>query len=672
MRYRREIDGLRAVAVLPVIFFHAGFSWFSGGYVGVDVFFVISGYLITTILLDDLENGAFSLAKFYERRARRIFPALFFVMLCCIPFAWLWMLPSQFKDFSQSFVAVTFFASNFLFWIKSGYFSPVSEEKPLLHTWSLAVEEQFYLFFPLLLWFLWRFGRNPLFYTVIFISGISLLLAEWGWRHQPSANFYLLPFRAWELGAGALCAMWLHGRPPLASTPMSLLGLAMILFSIMAFDETIPFPSLYALIPVGGTALVILFASPSTLVGRWLSVKLAVGIGLISFSAYLWHQPLMAFMRIRSLAPPSSEVMLLLSAASLGLAYLTWRFVETPFRKGEVVLVKNRRRVFASSIVASTLLLGSGLYGHIKDGLPQRLPMQAVMLASESENRNPRRDECHAEAYETVPECTYGGQKLGAIVLGDSHAASVIRAIESAMDDPDKHVLDWTLASCPTILGIKSAETGNPGCGEFVEYALAKSRELDPNVPVFIVNRLSSYLFGGNGYHNNDNKAAYPEYYLSQRFESRSPAYLEDMATGIVQTACKFAKDREVYMFRPIPELKQHVPNYMAKSLLFTGQVQRVHISEAEYRERHQLAFAIQDRAAEACGVQIIDPLPYLCGQGGCWGDIEGQPIYYDDDHLSETGGKVLIPAIQSAFHQRTGTRGQATDASVASFFERR
>jgi peptidoglycan/LPS O-acetylase OafA/YrhL len=192
MIYRREIDGLRAVAVVPVILFHAGLSLFSGGYVGVDVFFVISGYLITSIFIGE----DFSIARFYERRARRILPALFFVMLCCVPFAWMWMLPSELKDFSESVVAVVFLASNVLFWREEEYFAPAAELKPLLHTWSLAVEEQFYLLFPIFLLLAWRFGRNRVFWSICLIGAISLAASEWGWRNNPSANFYLAPTRA--------------------------------------------------------------------------------------------------------------------------------------------------------------------------------------------------------------------------------------------------------------------------------------------------------------------------------------------------------------------------------------------------------------------------------------------------------------------------------------------
>ena len=210
MKYRREIDGLRAVAVLPVIFFHSGFEIFSGGFVGVDVFFVISGYLITTIIINEMDGGTFSLLNFYERRARRILPALFFVVLCCLPVAWYLLMPLEMKDFSQSLVAVATFSSNILFWRESGYFSAPSELKPLLHTWSLAVEEQFYILFPLFLMAAWRFGKRAIVWALVVVSVISMTLAQWGAYNHPSAAFYLLPARAWELLIGSLAAFYLQ------------------------------------------------------------------------------------------------------------------------------------------------------------------------------------------------------------------------------------------------------------------------------------------------------------------------------------------------------------------------------------------------------------------------------------------------------------------------------
>ena len=317
MIYRKEIDGLRAVAVVPVILFHAGLAVFSGGYVGVDVFFVISGYLITTILISELEQGNFSIARFYERRARRILPALFLVMLCCIPFAWIWMLPKELQDFSLSLVAVALFGSNILFWRQESYFAPAAELKPLLHTWSLAVEEQYYLLFPLALMLCWRFGRGRVFLTIAGVAVASLLLSEWGWRNAPSANFYLAPMRAWELLIGSLCAFWLSGRDLRPNNRLSLLGLALIVFAIFYYDDATPFPSVYALLPVLGTALIILFGGAGTWVAGMLGARPFVGIGLISYSAYLWHQPLFAFARLRSINEPTQSLMLVLAALSL-------------------------------------------------------------------------------------------------------------------------------------------------------------------------------------------------------------------------------------------------------------------------------------------------------------------------------------------------------------------
>lgn len=304
MKYRAEIDGLRALAVIPVILFHAGFEWFSGGFVGVDVFFVISGYLITTIIISEMAEGKFSMVNFYERRARRILPALFFVMAACLPFAWLWLTPSDLKDFGQSLIAVSFFSSNMLFWLESGYFDTAAELKPLLHTWSLAVEEQYYILFPIFLMLTWRLGVKWISIILSFVFLLSLGLAVLGTQYATnpqitSGTFFLLPTRGWELLVGVFAAFYLkyktHPKSRTFNQILSLLGFSMIAYSIIVFDETTPFPSLYALIPTIGTGLLILCAVPKTIVHKLLSLKAIVGIGLISYSAYLWHQPLLAF-----------------------------------------------------------------------------------------------------------------------------------------------------------------------------------------------------------------------------------------------------------------------------------------------------------------------------------------------------------------------------------------
>ena len=374
MQYRREIDGLRAVAVVPVILFHAGLEHFSGGFIGVDIFFVISGYLITTILMVEMESGRFSIARFYERRARRILPALFLVMLCCIPFAWLWMLPSQMEAFSKSLAAVALFGSNILFWREEGYFAATADLKPLLHTWSLAVEEQFYVVFPIALLVLRRLAHGRLIWVLAVVAVLSLGVSEWGWRNSPDANFYLAPSRAWELLTGSICALLLmqsRSEPP-SSNFISLAGMGLIVFSIFYFDEETPFPSIYALLPVLGTALIIVFGNERTWVARLLSYPVFVGIGLISYSAYLWHQPLFAFARIRSGLEADQSLLLVLAAASFALAAASWHFVERPFRQGPQSLLTTRRAVFGFSAAISLGFIAFGAYGVASGGIPAR------------------------------------------------------------------------------------------------------------------------------------------------------------------------------------------------------------------------------------------------------------------------------------------------------------
>ncbi|HSL04205.1 MAG TPA: acyltransferase, partial [Nitrospiraceae bacterium] len=276
MNYRREIDGLRAFAVIPVILFHAGFQTFSGGFVGVDVFFVISGYLITSIILEEKQAGTFTLVGFYERRVRRILPALFVVMFACLPFAWLWLPALEMRSFSQSLVAVSGFASNVLFYLKSDYFETAAALKPLLHTWSLAVEEQYYLLFPIFLLLIWRLGKHWIVAMLAVVAIISLALAQWGSLNHQAFTFFLLPTRGWELLVGAFIAFFLTTKDDDKATSkrisqsFSIVGLALITCAVFVFDKHTPFPSIYALMPTIGAALIILFATEQTLVGRLL------------------------------------------------------------------------------------------------------------------------------------------------------------------------------------------------------------------------------------------------------------------------------------------------------------------------------------------------------------------------------------------------------------------
>jgi peptidoglycan/LPS O-acetylase OafA/YrhL len=358
LKYRAEIDGLRALAVIPVILFHAGFEIFSGGFVGVDVFFVISGYLITTILIEDIENKRFSIINFYERRARRILPVLFFVMLLSSFFAWVLLPNEMLYKFGGGLIGVSLFVSNVVFWRQQGYFDETAELNPILHTWSLAVEEQYYVLFPIFLMLTWRFGKNRVFWMIVVLSAISLVLSEWGWRNKPTANFYLLPTRAWELFAGSIAAFIVQRNGVQKNDPLAFLGLAAIVLSIFFYDESTPFPSVYALVPVLGVVLLILYANKETLTAKLLSTKVFVSIGLVSYSAYLWHQPIFAYMRVYT-----NEVTIgyfvasILVIVTFVFSYCSWKFIEAPFR--DRTLIK-RYPMFAISLIALVAMFALG------------------------------------------------------------------------------------------------------------------------------------------------------------------------------------------------------------------------------------------------------------------------------------------------------------------------
>lgn len=435
VKYRREIDGLRAVAVLAVIFFHAGFRGFQGGYVGVDVFFVISGYLITTIILSDMNNGKFSIVTFYERRARRILPALFFVMLCCIPLAWFLLLPNDLKDFSESLAAVSVFSSNILFWRQSGYFETASELKPLLHTWSLAVEEQYYILFPLFLMLLWKFRKRLIFAALMVVGAVSLVAAEWGAYNKPDMTFFLLPTRAWELAIGALIAFYFlynHKHTELirsnkkASEMLGFIGLLLICYSIFAFDEDTPFPSLYALIPTVGTGLIIIFSTSGTAVGRFLGIKPMVRIGLISYSAYLWHYPIFVFARRASLTEPKTALLLLLSALSILLGFISWRFVESPFRNKSLI---SRKKIFSYGALGSFLFVIIAFAGVYTEGFIYRYSGNDLEMVDMSSEEN--RDKYVTSRFFRLlgKEFDKNDSRPRVLIIGDSYAHDLTNAV---------------------------------------------------------------------------------------------------------------------------------------------------------------------------------------------------------------------------------------------------
>ena len=438
MQYRKDIDGLRAIAVGSVILFHAGFhDKIPGGFFGVDVFFVISGFLIGRILFTEIDEQRFSLLRFYERRARRILPALLMMMLVSYAFArWLFT-PLEFADFRNSMLATLGFASNIYFWLHSGYFEAASELKPLLHTWSLGVEEQYYILFPLLVYALrkstWRI--HALWFCAALSFGWALATAS----SHPDAAFYLLPARAWELLLGAIGAILAnsHAMTPRSRSALALAGLAMIVFALFGLNAKLPHPGLYTLIPTVGTALVLTAQARSGTATKILELSPLVFIGHISYSAYLWHQPIFAFWMHRFGKYSLAHYSLLLIALTGVLAYLSWKYIENPARS--VSTTSNKRLAVycggAIALLATALIHQSWLFKpHANDAL-QALSRIENLYEHFEFQKNIRNGVCHSV---TMAERGKNGclqqRSKNLVLLGDSYAASLYKGMEVARD----------------------------------------------------------------------------------------------------------------------------------------------------------------------------------------------------------------------------------------------
>lgn len=497
MNYRREIDGLRAVAVLPVILFHAGFGLVPGGFVGVDVFFVISGYLITMIILSELAAGSFSFATFYERRVRRILPALFVMLSACLVCAWLWLPPADMKEFSRSLSYVPLFGSNIFFSKELGYFDSAAELKPLLHTWSLAVEEQYYLLFPLVLVGLWKHARPVIPHVFLVVALVSIGIAEHQVANRPESAFYLLPSRVWELLCGALVAwVTMKGMLPMrGSQAGSALGLLLIGYALFFFDSDTAFPGLNALLPVVGAALVIAFATPATFIGRLLGARVLVGIGLVSYSAYLWHQPVFVFARHRSFEELGGGLALFLCVLTFALAYLSWRFVEQPVRRRGVV---SSARVVTGALALSVAVLVFGAVGRVTEGFDFRHGINSRLpeVAQRMRANHGLDEDCGRPASGFTACATHPEPEI--LVWGDSYAMHLVDGFLASRDGA--RIAQATRSVCGPILGVAPLVKGRVA-GDWASQCIAFNDEVfarlksTPSIRYVVLGSLFSQYF---------------------------------------------------------------------------------------------------------------------------------------------------------------------------------
>lgn len=386
LHYRPDIDGLRAVAVLSVLAYHLKVGAFRGGFVGVDIFFVISGYLISAIILKDIAAGKFSIASFYERRIRRIFPALIVTLIGTSILAYRYFLPSELTTYAKSLLAALFSLSNFYFWRHSGYFSAPVETIPLIHTWSLAVEEQFYLFLPIFLALAHRYFPRKIRFTVIVIALCSFAASAVGAFRDPTATFYLADSRAWELMLGVLISLDVFPEVsrPFFRNLLAVFGMLLICISVFAYSSDTPFPGVAALAPCLGAAMIIAAGlSGPSLVGRILSLKPVVFVGLISYSLYLWHWPIIVFQGMESVLVSGVSVRmakLICIGVSFAVATLSWKFVESPFRAGHMRMP--RATLFKFAAGAAAAVAAAGIAAITSGGFPSRYPSKAIQVAS--------------------------------------------------------------------------------------------------------------------------------------------------------------------------------------------------------------------------------------------------------------------------------------------------
>ena len=608
--HRRDIDGLRALAILPVLFFHAHVPGFSGGYVGVDIFFVISGFLITGIISREMDKGRFSLIQFYARRFRRIIPALTLMMMTVLAMAAILYLPGDLESVPRSALAATLFLSNLWFFTDTGYFAGGADVKPLLHTWSLAVEEQYYIAFPLLLMGIARWA--PRWRTVLLwaATAASLALCVAMRRDTSGFAFYLPPTRAWELLAGALLALgaFPSARMRPVKEVLSWIGIGAIAAAVIGFDSHTPFPGIAALAPVIG-AVLLLHSAPGSSVGRILSLPPLVGVGLLSYSLYLWHWPLIVFTEYVTDMPLSGTLRILVMIAAFVAAYLSWRFVERPFRSS---MHFPAPRIFRFTALAMTLLSIASIALIAAGPWPARFSPAVLRMAAGREDFSPDRKRCHDTAMRGAKPCILGADvRPDALLWGDSHGAEMVYVLSLDARRQGRALIERTTSSCPPVLDYDATD---PRC------AMANRATFEAIRAAPAIRHIYLAAFWANGDYDD-------------------PGFVARLDRTI---AALHAMNRDVTIIGPVPPQHFDVPRRLAHLARSGGdpRMEGAPRSEVMARTRHLRALFSRWQSR---GVKLIDPIKTLCDSQQCSIEADTKPLYFDSHHLSVAGARWVI-----------------------------
>jgi len=652
-KYQAFVDGLRAIAVLAVIFYHAGLG-FGGGYVGVDVFFVISGYLITGLILNDLDAGQFHILEFWERRVRRILPALAVVALACFVAAWFLFFPQDFREFGRSMLAQALLVSNIYFYLDASYFAQGVELKPLLHTWSLAVEEQFYLFFPFLLMALSRLPRKFLVPIIVLLCGLSFGLSIYSSYTHPRANFYLLPTRAWELLIGAF----------LAAAPLRLvtrrwllelfgwIGLLAILGAVFLYNRDTRFPGLAAALPCVGAALVIWANTQSvTSTGQLLAARPVVFVGLISYSLYLWHWPVLVFYKYWALGQPAPLQRLLLLLLSVALAALSWKFIETPVRKRVVLRLRWKIFAFGGAATATLFLLGLTIYE--LHGVPSRIPPDALRYLTGGPGAIEGNDPVggrqlslrNAQNGDFNP---FGlndtNLPVGLLVWGDSHAQVELPVLDLLCKEHSVRGLAATHSQTAPLVGFESQgawSLGRDSVGFNNAVADFIRRQRVSNV--LIIARWDYYIETDKG--------------------------TERLHQGVLATI-KALHDSgaKIWIMRQVPQYPWDVPKALATAVMHGQNPEDLGLprpeQQAQARRQEPIFEGITSSFPE---VTVLDPTAFfLDAAGRCRVAKNGQALYFDSDHVSAAGTMMLQPLFEPIFGRAGNGTGPSENLSAS------